>query len=130
MIETELGELQHAIAVEGHAGRNEVRVKAGFGRDLKDFLQILAGRGLAARQVHLQDAEFGGLTHDVLPFGSGELGVDALQLRRVGAVGTLERAAMRQLAQHAHRCAGAGRVDRFTGVCLDGGYLVHGLALR
>ncbi len=109
VVEAVVAQLDEAVAGQRHAGGDEVGVEADLGRGLDDVFEVLARRRLAAREVDLQHAEGGGLAHDVLPFGGGQLGVDALQLGRVRAVRALQRAAMRQLAQHADRRAGAGR---------------------
>ena len=69
MIEAKLFQPLQAIARQRHAGGDEVGVEPRLRRDLDDVLEIFANRRLAARQMDLQDSEFGGLPHHVLPFG-------------------------------------------------------------
>ena len=49
----------------------------------------------------------GRLAHDLLPFRCRQLGVGLLELERVGAIGALQRAAVRQLGKKADRRAHA-----------------------
>ena len=115
MIEAELGELHHAVARERDARRDEVRVEPDFSGHLDDVLEILARRRLAPRKVDLQHAEAGCLTHHVLPFGRREFGVGALEFERIRTVRTLQRALVREFAQHADgRTRTVGRLLHLT----------------
>src|SRR4029453_11888525 len=62
--------------------------------------------------MHLQDAHLAGLAHDRDPHLGGKLLVDALELNRVRAIGTLQRATMRQLGEQADWRACAKRRGR------------------
>src|SRR6185312_14925117 len=66
---------------------------------------ILARGRLAAGEMHLQHADLGELGQDLLPFLGGQFRRAAVELNRIGAIGALQRAAMRQLQQHRDRNA-------------------------
>ena len=57
VVEAGLFELLQPVALQQHGGGDEVGVEAGLGRRLDDLLEVAARRRLAARQVHLQDAQ-------------------------------------------------------------------------
>ena len=109
MIEPALGEVFEPGAIEGDGGGDQVRVEAGIGGRRDDVLEVLARGGLAAREMHLEDAHLAGLLHHRAPHLGGELLVDALKLDRVGAIGALQGTAMRQLGEQADRRARAQR---------------------
>ncbi len=69
-----------------------------------EFAEIPAGRRLAAGEVHLESAEIGHLVEDAPPGIGVELVSRAIELKRIGAVGALQRAAMRQLREEGKRC--------------------------
>ena len=102
------------LARQRDGRRDQIRVEADLGRLGDDRLQVLPHRRLAAREMELQHAELRRLRQHVEPHLRRQLACDALELERVGAIGTLQRAAMGQLCQHADRCADA-RLDRGGG---------------
>src|SRR5665213_367832 len=63
--------------------------------------------------MDLQHADFGKFGQYLLPFLGGQLDAAAVELDRIGAIGALQRAAMRQLGQHGERNA-IGLGDRTT----------------
>ena len=124
VIEAARSQPLQALAREQHGGGDEVGVEADLGRLRDDLLQVAAHGRLAAGQVQLQDAELGRLRQHVEPDLGRQLVGDALQRQRVGAVGALQRAAVRQLGQQADRrrrrrrprrcCAARLHVHAFT----------------
>ena len=94
VIEAALDELLKARAVQRHRGGDQIGVEAGLGSSRDDLLKVLAHRGLAAGQMHLQDAHGAGLLHYRHPFSRRKLLVHALKFERVRAVGALQRATM------------------------------------
>ena len=104
------------LARQQHAGGDEIGVEADLGRLRHDLLEVAAHGGLAARQMQLQDAEIGCLRQHVEPYLGRQLAGGALQRQRIGAVGALQRAAVRQLGEQPDReparrprCPGAVR---------------------
>src|SRR3984957_18674867 len=65
-----------------------------------EFDQILARGRLAAGEWDLQHADLGKLREDFLPFFRRELAAAAVEVNRIGAIGALQRAAMRQFGEH------------------------------
>src|SRR5580704_15907819 len=53
--------------------------------------------------MDLQHADFGEFAEHLFPFLGRELAAAALQFHRIGAIGTLQRAAMRQFGEHRER---------------------------
>ena len=109
VVEPALDEVFQPATIKGDGGGDQVRVEAGLGGGRDDVLEILARRGLAARQMHLQDAHLAGLAHHRAPHLGGKLLVDALELDRVRAIRALQGTAMRQLGEQANGCALAQR---------------------
>ena len=72
---------------------------------LDQFDQILARGRLAAGEMDLQHADLGELGEDLLPFRGREFAAAAVEFDRVGAIGALQRAAMRQFGEHRERNA-------------------------
>ncbi len=112
MIEAELLQPFEPRTIERHRGRDQIGIEPGLGRGLDDLLEILARGGLAAGEMHLQDAHLAGLRHRRAPFLGGQLLVDALELERVGAIGALQGTAMGQLGEEPHRSERAQRFAR------------------
>ena len=84
---------------------DQIDIKPRIARRGGDLRQVAPRGGLAARQMHLQDAHLGGLTKGIGPFRRRQLALHPRQLDRVRAIGTGQRTAMRQLGQHRHwRC--------------------------
>ena len=108
VVEAMLGQLVQPLAGKQHGGSDQVGVEADLGRPRDDLLEVAAHGRLAAGEVQLQDAEIGGLRQHVEPGFGRQLAGDALQRQRIGAVGALQRAAVRQLRQQAHGRKGAG----------------------
>ena len=93
MVEAGLLQRLELLALEQHGGGDEVGVEPALGGGLDDVHEVAARRRLAAGEMDLQDAEGRRLAHDPLPVLGRKLGVGALELERVGAVGALQRAA-------------------------------------
>src|SRR6478735_8728443 len=72
---------------------------------LHQFDEILARGGLAAGEMDLQHADFGELAEHLLPFLGRELAAATIQFDRIGAIGALQRAAVRQFGEHRERNA-------------------------
>src|SRR5215471_11998305 len=68
-----------------------------------EFGQITTDERLAAREMHLQYAQFRRFVKHPLPGRGVEFGAGARQLERVRAIGAAQRAAMRQLGQQRQR---------------------------
>ena len=98
VIEAALGEAGQPLLRQQHAGGDEVGVEARLGGGLHDVLEV-AARGRLAARVQLQYAELARLAQRALPLRRRQLAVGALELDRVGAVGALQRAAVRQLGE-------------------------------
>ena len=62
--------------------------------------------------MELQRADGRGAAENLAPLRRGKLHVGALKFERIGAIGTLQRAAVRQLGREARRSAGERRVGR------------------
>ena len=88
-----------SLARQRHGRCDEVGVEADLGRLRHDRFEVAPHGGLAAREVQLQDAEIGCLREHVEPNLRRQLAGNALELERVGAVGTLQRTAVGQLRQ-------------------------------
>src|SRR4029079_19167211 len=72
---------------------------------LHQFDQSLARGRLAAGKMDLQHTDFGELAEHLLPFVGRESLAATIQLDRVGAIGALQRAAVRQFGEHRERNA-------------------------
>src|SRR5882757_1210900 len=72
---------------------------------LDEFDEILARGRLTAGEMNLQHADLGQLGKNLLPFLGRQFAAGAVEFERVGAIGTLQRAAMRHLGQHGERNA-------------------------
>src|ERR1700688_4101233 len=55
--------------------------------------------------MDLQHADLGEFGEDLLPFLGGQFAAATLQLDRIGAIGALQRTAVRQLGEHRQRNA-------------------------
>src|SRR6185312_551490 len=100
-----IGETGEPFARQQHRGCDQVGVEPGVVGMLDEFDQVLARGRLAAGEVHLQHADLGEFAQHPLPFLGRKLGRGAVELDRVGAIGALQRTAMRQFQQHGHRNA-------------------------
>src|SRR3984893_11822348 len=72
---------------------------------LHKFDQILARGGLTAGEMDLEHADCSELGEHLLPFLSRQSVAAALQLDRIGAIGTLQRTAMCYFRKHRERNA-------------------------
>ena len=111
-LETDLHVAEPGIGQRGqlflgqqHRRGNEIAVQPDIGRVLHQFDQILARGRLAAREMDLQHADFGELAQNLLPFLGRQFAAAAVELDRVGAIGALQRAAVRQFGEHRERNA-------------------------
>ena len=101
----EAGFHQIAEGARGDANRrgDEVGVKACVMRGGCDLHKVAARGRLATGKRHLQHTEAGGLAHHPHPGGRVELVAAFVELERIRAVGTAERATVGQLGEHAER---------------------------
>src|SRR5579871_4988335 len=128
-----IGEIAEPLARQQHGRGDEVGVEPDAVGVLDQFDEVLACGRLAAGEMHLQHTDLGELGQHLLPFLGCELGRTAVELDRVGAIGALQRAAMRQLEQDGDRDA-MGFRDGFLplqhgeAVARPGRLMVRGLA--
>src|SRR5262245_46748800 len=108
MVEPDLGERAEGPVRDADRGGDEIRVETSGMSAGRDVDEVAARAGLAARQMHLQDAKPRGLAEDAHPGGGVELILSRIERERVGAIGAAERTAVSQLGEHAewlvHRC--------------------------
>ncbi len=141
MVEARFGKLGNALFGEPDAGGDEIGIEPRLGGRRRQFHKIAAGGRLTAGEMQVQDAERCGLPEHRDPLRSRELRLHALKLERIGAIGTGERTAMRQLCQHGDRRGDADAADNAVLICpfacrplpcwfsacaLDAHMLVHG----
>ena len=88
-----------------HGRGDQIGIQPDIAGVLHQFDQILARGRFAAGEMDLQHADFGELGEDLLPFLGRELAAAAIELDRVGAIGALQRTAMRQFGEHRERNA-------------------------
>ena len=100
-----IGQRGKSFARQQHRGGDEVGVQPDIAGVLHQLDQVLARGGLAAGEMDLQHADLGEFGEDLLPFLGRKLAAAALELDRIGAIGTLQRAAMRQFGEHRERNA-------------------------
>src|SRR3954451_21688814 len=133
MAEPGIGKLAQPLARQQHGRGDEIGVEADIAGVLDQLDEVLARRGLAAGEMHLEHADLGEFAQDFFPFLGGQLLARAVELDRVGAIGTLQRAAMRDLEQHGERNAECLRRraallqhrEAVAGVGRDGGITEH-----
>jgi hypothetical protein len=94
MIETGGDEGVELCFVERQARGDEIDVQAGSARGANEIEDVGAGEGFTSGEVSLQDAEVGGFLEDARPGLCVEFAGAGLQLERIGAVDTVQRAAM------------------------------------
>lgn len=97
MVETGFNQRGKFWLVEGQAGSDEVDVKAGGASGADEIKDVGAGERLAAGEIGLEDAYFGGFLEDAGPGFGGEFFRAGLEFERVGAVDAVERAAVGEL---------------------------------
>ena len=115
MAEPGIGQRRQFLLGQQHRRGDEIAVQPDIGRVLHQLDQILARGRLAAGEMDLQHADFGELAQNLLPFLGRQLAAAAVEFDRVGAIGALQRAAVRQLGEHGERNAERlrGRALRF-----------------
>ncbi len=94
MLEAGLGERRHASGIEPNPRGDQIAVKAQPCRMPDKGRQISPDERLAAREMHLQYAQYRRFAQHPLPGRGIELGPGALQRQRVRAVGATQRATM------------------------------------
>ena len=109
VVEAEQRQPLQALAGQQHTGGDEVGIETDLGRLRHDLLEVAAHGGLAPRQMQLQDAQVGCLRQHVEPHLRRQLAGNALQRQRIGAIGALQRAAVRQLGEQPDRSPQGGR---------------------
>ena len=105
MAEAGIRERGQFFTRQQHRGGDQVGVEPGVAGMLHQLDQILARGRLAAGEMDLQHADLGKLGQNLLPFRRRQLAARAVELERIGAIGALQRAAMRQLGEHRERNA-------------------------
>ena len=114
MAEPGIGERRKFFLGQQHRRGDQVGVEPDIGRVLHQFDEILARGRLAAGEMDLQHADLGELGENLLPFLGGQLSAGAVEFDRIGAIGALQRAAVRQFREHRKRNAkGLGGRARF-----------------
>ena len=103
VIEACVGERGECLRREPDARRDQVAVEARITRRLDDFGQVAPRRGLTSGQMDLQNAERGRFPENPCPGRRIDLVVAPVERQRIRAVGTAERAAMRQFGKQAER---------------------------
>ena len=103
MIEAGLREGGKPRRGEADGRGDEVAVKAGLVRGGGDLHEVAARRRLAARQMYLQDAQRRRFAENARPGRGVELVLTPVERQRIGAIGTTERTAVRQLGKEAER---------------------------
>ncbi len=83
VFEPGIPERRHAHAIEPDPGSNQVAVEADRRGMPDDRGEVAPGERLAAREMRLQDAEFGRLAHYPPPAVGIELGAPTFQGQRV-----------------------------------------------
>ena len=106
VLERDLDVLQPGLLSRSARGRvkpeprcDQRRVEAQAAGVGGELLEVLPHQRLTAREAELQHAELPRLGEDPLPVVGGELALGPDQVERIGAVGTVQRTAMRQLRQ-------------------------------
>ena len=123
VLEPGLGEGLDLARAAQRAGGDEVAVKTVLRRGGDQAQKIAPRHRLAAGEMHLQHAERRRLGEHAAPVRSLKLARGALEVQRVGAIGALQRTAMRQLGEQRER-----RVNRLAPAetSLVGEVLQHG----
>jgi hypothetical protein len=80
--------------VHGEAGSDEVAVQAGMAGSTNEIDDVCPREWLAAREIGLQDAGFGGFFEHARPDFGGEFVGSRLHFDWIGAVDTVKRAAV------------------------------------
>ena len=109
-----LDQADETLAVQRHARGDQIAIEPGGGGVAHQLLEIAPGGGLAAGEVNMQGAEGRGLVDDALPDRGAQLVAGGGKLQRIGAIGALQGAAVRQLGEHADRVG-----DGALGSCPD-----------
>src|ERR1700722_9641149 len=105
MAQPGIGQRRKLFARQQHRRGDEIGIEPDIAGVLDQFDQILARGGFAAGEMNLQHADLGQLGKDLLPFLRRQFAAAAIQLDRIGAIGTLQWTAMRQLGEHRERDA-------------------------
>ena len=111
MVEAGVGEFAGQLLVDPDAGSDEVGVKPALRGVTREVDDVPPRRRLAARKMHVQRAERGGLAEHALPGLAVKLVARALEGNGVGAIETAERTAMGELDQEPDRRSGRRRRD-------------------
>ena len=105
MIEADLRKRLQPLARQHYGGCDEIGVEPRLHRISQNLFKIAAQRRLAAGKMQLHRADGGGAAERLAPLLRGELHIGALQLKRIGAIWTLQRTTMRQFRQKSRRTA-------------------------
>src|SRR5712692_2184667 len=103
MFEPGVDQVAEAKGVEPDAGRDQVDVEPTLVGMAHELNEVAANQRLASGKMHLQDAQCRRLVEHPYPRRRVELGAGALEIQRVRAIRTSQRAAMRQLGEQSQR---------------------------
>ena len=113
VVEACVGERGECLRRQSDARRDQVAVEGRITCRLDDFGQVAPRRGLTSGQMDLQDAERGRFPENPRPGRHIDLVVAPVERQRIRAVGTAERAAMREFGKKTEgrwHCIGRGHV--------------------
>ncbi len=100
MIEAGLRQAADPLPAQGHGGRDQIGVDAVRGQAGDEVFQIPAKGRFASGQMHLENAEIGGLFEGVEPDLRCQLLIGFQEFDRVGTISALQRASVGQFGQH------------------------------
>ena len=103
MIKAGVGERRQTLRRQTDRRGNQIVVETCLARGFDDLGEIAPRGRLAAGQMHLQHAESGRFAEHPRPGRGVEFIVALVERERIGAIGTAERAPVRQFGQQAER---------------------------
>jgi len=103
MVEPGLGERAEGLARDPDRGGDEIGVETGGMGAGRDVDKVPPRAGLAARQMHLEDAKACRLAEDASPSRGVEFVLSRIERERVRAIGAAERTAVAQFGEQAER---------------------------
>jgi hypothetical protein len=103
MVETRNEKGIESRFVERQAGGDETDIESCGSRCANEFDNVRTREWFAAGEVRLQHTEFGSLAENGGPSFGVEFGISRGQFARIGAVHTMQRAAVRQFANKGER---------------------------
>ena len=103
MIEPGLGQRAEGLGRDPDRGGDEIGVETGGMGASGDVHEVAPRAGLAARQMHLEDANACRVAEDASPSRGVEFVLSRIERERVRAIGAAERTAVGQLGEQAER---------------------------